>query len=47
VIQCPEDTASLNLERNQLEYAVNGSFQDVLRYKVTSDESIGYNFADL
>ena len=47
VIQCPDDTASRNQEQMLLEDAVNGSFQDVLLYKVTSDESIGYNFAEL
>ena len=47
VVQVPADTASINLERTLFEDAVNGSFQDVLRYKVTSDESLAYNFADL
>jgi DNA polymerase I len=47
VIQCPDDTAARNQEQMLLEDAVNGSFQDVLLYKVTSDESIGYNFAEL
>lgn len=47
VTQVPEDLASINLERTLFEDAVNGSFQDVLGYKVTSDESIAYNFADL
>jgi len=45
VIQCKKE--DLTFARNNLEWAVNGSFQDVLRYKVTSDESTGYNFADL
>lgn len=30
-----------------LEQAMNGSFQDILKYKITSDESRGYNFAAL
>lgn len=47
VTQVPDDPASINLERTLFEDAVNGSFQEVLRYKVTSDESIAYNFADL
>jgi len=34
-------------ERRYLEDAMNGAFQEVLRYKVISDESIGYNFAEL
>lgn len=47
VTQVPEDVDSISLERTLFEDAVNGSFQDVLRYKVTSDESIAYNFAEL
>ena len=47
VTQVPDDPASINLERTLFEDAVNGSFQEVLGYKVTSDESIAYNFADL
>ena len=47
VTQVPEDVASINKERVLFEAAVNGSFQEVLRYKVTSDESIAYNFAEL
>ena len=47
VTQVPNDPASINLERTLFEDAVNGSFQEVLGYKVTSDESIAYNFADL
>ena len=47
VTQVPEDLASIDLERTLFEDAVNGSFQDVLKYKVMSDESIAYNFADL
>jgi DNA polymerase I len=47
VTQVPEDLASINTERTLFEAAVNGSFQEVLRYKVTSDESIAYNFAEL
>jgi len=47
VVQVPDDVASINLERTLFEDAVNGSFQDVLWYKVTSDESLAYNFADL
>jgi len=47
VTQVPEDLAAINKESVLFEAAVNGSFQDVLLYKVTSDEAIGYNFADL
>lgn len=39
--------AHLEYERERLAAAVNGSFQEVLRYEVRSDESIGYNFAEL
>jgi DNA polymerase I len=45
VIQCPIE--NLSIERKHLEYAVNGSFQDVLKYEVRSDESIAFNFAEL
>lgn len=45
VVQCP--IADLEYERKVLREAVNGSFQDVLRYEVRSDESIGTNFAEL
>ena len=34
-------------ERTIFAEAVDGSFQDILRYKVLSDESIAFNFADL
>ena len=34
-------------EREIFEEAVNGSFQEVLGYTVTSDESIAFNFAEL
>lgn len=34
-------------ERMRLAKAVNGSFQEVLRYEVRSDESVGLNFAEL
>jgi DNA polymerase-1 len=45
VIQCP--IYGLEVERDVLARAMNGSFQDVLRYQVSSDESTGYNFAEL
>ena len=45
VIQCPIEY--LSSERAVLEKAVNGSFQEVLKYEVRSDESVGYNFAEL
>jgi len=38
---------ALELEKPIFEEAVNKSFQDVLGYKVTSDESVGYNFAEI
>lgn len=47
VTQVPDDISSINTERILFEDAVNGSFQEVLGYKVMSDESIAYNFADL
>lgn len=45
VVQVPE--ADVEYERERLRLAVNGSYQDVLRYEVRSDESIGHNFAEL
>jgi len=45
VAQCPIEY--LASERQHLEWAVNGAFQDILGYEVRSDESIGYNFAEL
>ena len=45
VVQCPVEYQKHEAEL--LEWAMNGSFQDILLYKVTSDESRGYNFADL
>jgi DNA polymerase-1 len=45
VAQVPKE--SVEAERKILDDAVNGSFQDVLKYKVTSDEAIGTNFAEL
>ena len=45
VVQCPVEHQ--DHEAELLEWAMNGSFQDILLYKVTSDESRGYNFADL
>lgn len=45
VAQCP--IADVEAERANLAWAVNGSFQDILRYEVRSDESVGVNFAVL
>lgn len=45
VVQCPIEHQAE--EAKILEAAMNGSFQDLLKYDVNSDESIGYNFADL
>jgi len=45
VAQCP--IQDLAVESAKLEAAMNGSFQSVLRYKVTSDAAYGYNFAEL
>lgn len=45
VIQVPQ--AELQAERVVLERAVNGAYQEILRYEVRSDESIGMNFAEL
>ena len=45
VTQVPEE--ALEIEKPIFEEAVNGSFQDVLGYKVTSDESVGYSYAEL
>ena len=45
VVQCEiEDAEEVAYD---LETAMNRSFQDILRYKVTSDESRGYSFAEL
>lgn len=45
VAQVPKD--ELQAERARLESAVNGAYQDVLKYEVRSDESIGLNFAEM
>ncbi len=45
VTEVPID--SLGLERNILAEAVNGAFQETLRYEVRSDESVGMNFANM
>ena len=45
VVQCPVEHQ--DEEAALLEWAMNGAFQDELRYTITSDESRGYNFADL
>lgn len=45
VIQAPVE--HVDYEADVLERAMNGAFQDVLGYKITSDESRGYNFAAL
>lgn len=45
VVQAPRE--NLNFERARLEAAVNGAYQDVLKYEVRSDESIGDNFAEM
>lgn len=42
VIQAPIE--DLEFERKRLERAVNGAYQDVLKYEICSDESIGPNF---
>jgi DNA polymerase-1 len=44
VIQCP--MSELEVNRALLEQSVNGSYQDVLKYKITSDEAIGNNFGE-
>lgn len=45
VIQCPIEHQ--DAEAMLLEWAMNGAFQEELRYTITSDESRGYNFANL
>lgn len=45
VVQCPIEHQ--DEEAAILEWAMNGSFQDILKYQVTSDESRGTNFAQL
>jgi len=45
VAQCP--TEHVKAERTILEKAMNGAFQEILRYKVISDEAVGQNFAVL
>ena len=45
VIQCPVEYQ--DEEAALLERAMNTSFQDILQYKITSDESRGYDFAAL
>ena len=45
VAQVP--VANLNAGRASLEVAMNGSFQEILKYEVRSEESTGYNFGEL
>jgi len=45
VIQCPRD--DVDAEAKNLEAAMNGSFQERLRYQVISEEDRGYNFSEL
>lgn len=45
VIQVP--TEHVQTEREVLREAVNGSYQDILKYRVLSDEAIATNFGDL
>ena len=45
VIQCPEEHQQE--ERIHLERAMNGAYQEILRYEVRSDESIGNNFGNM
>jgi DNA polymerase-1 len=45
VIQCPKEY--LEREREILKQAVNGAYQEVLRYEIRSDESMGYNFGSM
>jgi DNA polymerase-1 len=45
VIQCPID--DVDTEAANLETAMNGSFQEWLKYQVISEEDRGYNFAEL
>jgi DNA polymerase-1 len=45
VIQAPKD--ELDAERARLKRAVDGAYQDILKYEVRSDESIGDNFGEM
>lgn len=45
VIQCPTD--DVDAEAKNLENAMNGSFQERLKYQVISEEDRGFNFAEL
>lgn len=45
VVQTPIEY--LEEDRFVLAGAMNGAYQDILKYQVISDESIGYNFAEL
>lgn len=44
VVQVPRD--NLDAGRELLKQAINGSYQEILKYIVTSDEAIGNNFAE-
>ena len=44
VVQVPRD--NLDAGRELLKQAINGSYQEILKYTVTSDEAIGNNFAE-
>lgn len=44
VIQCPKNDIEVN--KQLLKQAMNGSYQEILKYTVTSDEAIGNNFAE-
>ena len=45
VVEVPE--VAVESEREILDYAMNGAFQEELLYKVVSDEKIGYTFGEL
>tara|TARA_R110000868_G_scaffold5782_1_gene33939 strand:- start:17514 stop:18767 length:1254 start_codon:yes stop_codon:yes gene_type:complete len=45
VIECPIE--DLEFERKRLAMAVNNAYQDIVRYEIRSDESIGPNFAEM
>lgn len=45
VVECPEK--DVEHEREVLDHAMNGAFQETLQYRVVSDEKIGYNFGEL
>ena len=45
VVECPEK--DVEYERDVLDHAMNGAFQETLQYKIVSDEKIGYNFMEL